>query len=89
MTKSVEKAVMRILAEQAFIDIADVSLDQSLVDLGIDSMGLVESIFAMEEAFDIAIPFNANAPEASSFDISSVATIVAVVKSLIAQKQDA
>ena len=89
MTKSVEKAVMRILAEQAFIDIADVSLDQSLVDLGIDSMGLVESIFAIEEAFDIAIPFNANAPEASSFDISSVATIVAVVKSLIAQKQDA
>ncbi|HAG26855.1 MAG TPA: phosphopantetheine-binding protein [Rhodobacter sp.] len=89
MTQSVEKAVMRILAEQAFIDIADVSLDQSLVDLGIDSMGLVESIFAMEEAFDIAIPFNANTPEASSFDISSVATIVAVVKSLIAQKQDA
>ncbi len=89
MTQSVEKAVMRILAEKAFIDIADVSLDQSLVDLGIDSMGLVESIFAMEEAFDIAIPFNANAPEASSFDISSVATIVAVVKSLIAQKQDA
>ena len=89
MTQSVEKAVMRILAEQAFIDIADVSLDQSLVDLGIDSMGLVESIFAMEEAFDIAIPFNANAPEASSFDTSSVATIVAVVKSLIAQKQDA
>ena len=36
MTQSVEKAVMRILAEQAFIDIADVSLDQSLVDLGID-----------------------------------------------------
>jgi acyl carrier protein len=89
MIQSVEKAVMRILAEQAFIDIADVSLDQSLVDLGIDSMGLVESIFAIEEAFDIAIPFNANAPEASSFDISSVATIVAVVKSLIAQKQDA
>ena len=89
MTQSVEKAVMRILAEQAFIDIADVSLDQSLVDLGIDSMGLVESIFAIEEAFDIAIPFNANAPETSSFDISSVATIVAVVKSLIAQKQDA
>ena len=89
MTQSVEKAVMRILAEKAFIDIADVSLDQSLVDLGIDSMGLVESIFAMEEAFDIAIPFNANTPEVSSFDTPSVATIVAVVKSLIAQKQDA
>jgi acyl carrier protein len=89
MIQSVEKVVMNILAEQAFLDITDVSLDQSLLDLGIDSMGLVESIFAMEEAFDIAIPFNANTPEASSFDTSSVATIVAVVKSLIAQKQDA
>ena len=33
-------------------------------DLGIDSLGLVESIFAIEEAFDIQVPFNANEPVA-------------------------
>ena len=89
MANSVEEKVIRILAEQAMLTPADVTPDSTLEDLGIDSMGLVESIFAIEEAFDIAVPFNANTPEASSFDISSVATIVAVVKSFIAQKQDA
>ena len=42
-----------IIAEQAVIDVADVSDGKTLDDLGIDSLGLVESIFAIEEAFDI------------------------------------
>jgi acyl carrier protein len=49
---------------------------------------LVEAIFAIEEAFDIAIPFNANEPEISSFDISSVAAIVRVVGDLVTQNSD-
>ncbi|WP_298431676.1 acyl carrier protein [uncultured Jannaschia sp.] len=72
-----------ILAEQAMIDVADVSDDQSLADLGIDSMGVVEAIFAIEEAFDIQVPFNANAPEASAFDVSSVGAVVAAVARLV------
>ncbi|MEL6102951.1 MAG: phosphopantetheine-binding protein, partial [Pseudomonadota bacterium] len=32
------------------------SMDSTLEDLGIDSLGLVESIFAIEEEFDISIP---------------------------------
>ena len=36
------------------------------------SLGLVEAIFAIEEAFDIQVPFNANDPERSEFDISTV-----------------
>ena len=50
------------MAEQAVLDPSDISMDQSLADLGIDSLGLVESIFAIEEAFDIQVPFNANDP---------------------------
>ena len=53
-------------------------------DLGIDSLGLVESIFAIEEAFDISIPFNANEPEKSEFDISNMGTIMAAVERLVA-----
>ena len=51
---------------------------------GIDSLGLVESIFAIEEAFDIDVPFNANEPEKSEFDISSVAAIITAVEKLVA-----
>ncbi|MEO0991710.1 MAG: acyl carrier protein, partial [Pseudomonadota bacterium] len=39
------------------------------------------------EAFDIEVPFNANEPEASSFDISSVASIIKAVEDLIAQQK--
>ena len=62
------------------------TLDSTLESLGIDSLGLVESIFAIEEAFDITIPFNANEPSASDFDISSVASIVAGIKALVSEK---
>ncbi|MEM8632873.1 MAG: acyl carrier protein [Pseudomonadota bacterium] len=84
MTTSVRDRILQIIAEQAVIDAADVSLDQSLEDLGIDSLGLVEAIFAIEEAFDIEVPFNANEPQASDFDISSVRSIVEAVEGLIA-----
>ncbi len=51
----------------------DVSEDQTLEHRWESTaLGLVESIFAIEEAFDIEVPFNANEPEKSEFDISSV-----------------
>ena len=57
-------------------------MDSTLEDLGIDSLGLVESIFAIEEAFDITVPFNANEPTESDFDISSVAAIIDGIEKL-------
>ncbi|MEP2427629.1 MAG: acyl carrier protein, partial [Tateyamaria sp.] len=45
-----------------------------------------EAIFAIEEAFDITVPFNANAPQASDFDISTVASIVAGIERLLAEQ---
>lgn len=85
MTRTVQNKVIAIIAEQAVLDVADVKLDSTLESLGIDSLGLVESIFAIEEAFDISVPFNANEPDQSDFDISSVASIVAAVEALVAK----
>lgn len=81
---SVKDRVIAIIAEQAVLDVADVTMESTLESLGIDSLGLVESIFAIEEAFDISVPFNANDPGQSGFDISSVAAIVAAVEQLVA-----
>ena len=86
MTMSVEDKVIAIIAEQAVLEPSDVSLDNSLSDLGIDSLGLVESIFAIEEEFDITIPFNANEPSQSDFDISNVAAIITGIEKLVAEK---
>ncbi|MEY3004436.1 MAG: hypothetical protein RLZZ491_1612 [Pseudomonadota bacterium] len=86
---SVRDKVIAIIAEQAVLEPGDVTPEASLADLGIDSLGLVESIFAIEEAFDIQIPFNANAPDDSEFDISSVAAIIAAVEALVAAQKRA
>ncbi len=83
---NVKDRVIRIIAEQAVMDAAEVTPEKTLEDLGIDSLGLVESIFAIEEEFDIQVPFNANNPAESDFDISSVAAIVRAVEGLVAQK---
>ncbi|EDM70854.1 acyl carrier protein, putative [Roseobacter sp. AzwK-3b] len=83
---SIKDRVIDIIAQQAVLDSSDVSPESTLEDLGIDSLGLVESIFAIEEEFDISVPFNANAPEESEFDISSVASIIDGIEALVKEQ---
>ncbi|MFT5799855.1 MAG: acyl carrier protein [Candidatus Azotimanducaceae bacterium] len=83
---SVTDKIIVIIAEQAVLETSDVTLDSTLEDLGIDSLGLVESIFAIEEEFDITVPFNANEPSNSDFDISSVSKIIEGVTRLVKEQ---
>ncbi len=87
MADSIKDQVIAIIAEQAVLEVGDVAEDATLESLGIDSLGLVESIFAIEEAFDIQVPFNANEPGNGAFDISSVASIITAVETLVAEQK--
>lgn len=82
----VQEMVVAIIAEKAVLRIEEVRLDQPLAALGIDSLGMVEAIFAIEEAFDISVPFNANTGSSDEFDLSTVAGVTAAVAALVAQK---
>ena len=86
MTDHIRQRIRAIIAEQAMLDPDQVTDEATPQDLGIDSLGLVESIFAIEEEFDISVPFNANEPERSEFDISNMGTIIAAVERLVADK---
>jgi acyl carrier protein len=44
-------------------------------------------VFGIEEAFDISVPYNANDPAESDFQIGDFASIVAGVKRLLAEKE--
>jgi acyl carrier protein len=81
----IETAVIAILAKQLLLSPDDIALDAGIDDLGLDSLGKVEAIFALEERFDISVPFNANEPDQPDFDFASVASIVAGIERLIAQ----
>ena len=57
-------------------------------ELGIDSLGLVEAIFALEEAFDIKVPMGAHRA-AMGLDTSSIGAITAGVQALVAARRAA
>ena len=62
MSVSVKDKVLIIIAEQAMLETSEIKLNMSVEDLGLDSLGLVEAIFSIEEAFSVNVPFNANDP---------------------------
>lgn len=84
---SLEQEIIEIIAEQALLEPQDVNAAMSIEELGMDSLALVETIFAIEEKYNISVPFNANDPEASDFDISSVKHIIDGVQGLIDQQK--
>ncbi len=84
MAQSVQDRVVAILAEQALMNVSEVNLEATLEELGIDSLGLVEAVFAIEETFDVQVPFNANDPSDSQFDISNVQSMIKAVEDLVA-----
>ncbi|MEM6972588.1 MAG: phosphopantetheine-binding protein [Pseudomonadota bacterium] len=86
MSDEVHDRVVAIIAEQAMVEPETVTPDTTVEDLGLDSLSLVEVVFGIEEAFDISVPFNANDPTSSDFDIGTVGKIVDGVRQLIAEK---
>lgn len=83
-----QEQIISIIAKEAVMDPGDLRPEMTLEELGLDSLGLVEMIFAIEETFDISVPFNANEPGQSDFDISSVGAIIRAVERMIAGAQE-
>lgn len=75
--------VVGILAAQALRSPDQLSPDTTLDSLGIDSLGLAEILFAIEEEFDVAVPFNANQPGFGGFDLGTVGSVCAGVEALV------
>lgn len=87
---TVADQVRAIIARQAVLPLDEVQPEARLDSLGLDSLGLVETVFALEETFDISVPFNANAPDGTAdqpgFDLTTVGAIIAGVEALIAAR---
>ena len=75
--------VLRIIAEKGAVDPSLVVPEARLADLNIASLDVVEIIFALEEMFDIQIPFNANDAKR---DFATVGCVVRAVETLLAER---
>lgn len=86
MTDPVAAKVLEIVAAQARRPLSEVSLGQSPEDLGLDSLNLVEMVFAIEEAFDISVPFSAQEGGGPEFDTATVGSVIEAVRGLVAAR---
>ena len=77
---SVESDIFEIIAEKAAVEREKVVSGAKLEELEIESLDVVEIIFAVEEKFDIHVPFNANDPE---LEFETVGDVVTAVEALI------
>lgn len=83
---TIQDTVVEILAEKALLKPGDVKLNFSISDLGLDSLGIVETIFALEEQFNIEIDINFNNVNSSDFDISTVQEIIKSIEKIVKNK---
>jgi acyl carrier protein len=82
----VETEVLKIIAAKASTEASALTLDAKLADLNIASLDVVEIVFALEEKFDIQIPFNANKAQA---EFETVGDVVRAVDKLVTGKAGA
>lgn len=77
----VAREVIEVIAKQAKVEPAKVARETELTELGLESLDSIELIFALEEKFDIEIPFNANDTTAAGVNFTTAGDVIdAVVK---------
>lgn len=87
MTDEIAKIVYKVLADNIVEPIDDVNADTVLKLVGLGSLEVVETIFDLEEAFDITIP---NPGESADIDtgFETAGDIVVAVKQLMELESD-
>ena len=93
--ETITDEVGQIVARELKIPLERITPDTPLQDLGVESLDLIELIFALEDKFDISIPYNANTGEtigkaasakAGAGKFTTIAQIAAAVKGLLDAK---
>ncbi len=77
--------ILDIVAQKAMVDRSRLAPGARLSDLQISSLDVVEIVFALEDRFQIQIPFNANS---SNVEFETVNEVVTAVEKLIQAKAD-
>jgi acyl carrier protein len=81
-----EKDIFEIVAKQAKTDPATLRRDTKLADLELQSIDVVELVFAIEEKFDIEVPYSPSDQNAAGISFQSVGEIIDAVDKLVADQ---
>lgn len=80
---NVEAEIMDIIAEKTSVERSKLTREARMDDLEIESLDIVEIIFAIEEKYDIEVPYNANA---NNEEFETVGDVIAAVEKVVTAK---
>jgi acyl carrier protein len=81
-----ETDIIEIVAKQAKVDGATLKRDTRLSELDLQSIDIVELIFAIEDKFDISVPYSPNDLESAGLSFETVGDLVGAVEKLTAEQ---
>jgi acyl carrier protein len=82
----IESDVLDIISKQAKVERATLTRRTSLAELNIQSLDLVEIVFALEDKFDLEVPYNANDPKSAGVSFENVGDVIDGIAKLIAAR---
>ena len=76
------KDVKQIISKQVGVPLEQLNPESRLEAIGVESLDIIEIIFALEKKYDVAIPFNANESAALAFE--TIGQVAEAVSKLVA-----
>ena len=77
--------VMSVIKKKIRVERSEITPDDRLAELGLESLDALELVFDLEEKFDIEIPVNANDAQIGGFE--KVSDVIAAVQKIIDDKK--
>jgi len=81
-----KKVITKLLADKALLNVCEISMDDTLAELGMDSMSIVEFLFSVEEQLDIDFDLNLNLDTFNDFGRISVLEIINLFEEIVVKK---
>ncbi len=87
MKVEIQNKITELIADQIGLNNDELSLESSFEELNIDSVGLVELVFAIEEYYDINIPFEELEERELREKFSTVNSLIVAVTELFNKQE--
>ncbi len=79
--------VIEVIAKQAKVEPGIVTRETELADLNLESLDSIELVFALEEKFNIEIPFNANEDNSAGISFTTAGNVIDAVAKLVEEQK--
>lgn len=79
---TMENDILAIVAKQAKVEVGTLKRETRLSELDLQSIDIVELVFALEDKFDVSVPYSPSDLNSAGISFDTIGDIVDAVKRL-------